>query len=338
MIKRKLYDLKDKFTERANTLFTSMKEDEEEYKDYKIDKKEKIKEKIRGLGKTKDDDEVEGELSPLLDDKTKKKYDISTEEEKETKINRPKEEKDYSKRADLLYPTMKDKEEKEERTEENLDKIDVKKEKETNPKNKQEKLQESDLPKAKKEKPDKLNGELTGGAADIKNMKYSDIKNSANNENDKTFFSVLDIVFGSEGKYVNDEDDEGGPTNMGITQNTYDDYCRRHKLPKKDVKNLTKNETIKVYYNDYWVKSGLNKEKDPIKSLILFDTAVLHGVGRTKEYYKKSNGDLRKILEYRRKHYTDKVIEKPSQEKYLNGWNNRVDKLEKILNRYEGLE
>lgn len=217
---------------------------------------------------------------------------------------------------------MKNKEEREEKTEENLDKIDVKKEEETNPKNKLE----------------KLNGELTGGAANIKNMKYSDIKNSASNENDKTFFSVLDIVFGSEGKYVNDKEDEGGPTNMGITQNTYDDYCRRHKLPKKDVKNLTKNETIKVYYNDYWVKSGLNKEKDPIKSLILFDTAVLHGVGRAKEYYKKSNGDLRKILEYRRKHYTDKVIEKPSQEKYLNGWNNRVDKLEKILNRYEGLE
>ncbi|MBQ8887538.1 MAG: hypothetical protein IJY61_07560, partial [Candidatus Gastranaerophilales bacterium] len=46
-------NLKDKFTERANTLFTSMK-DEEEDKNYKIDKKENIKEKIRGLGKTKD--------------------------------------------------------------------------------------------------------------------------------------------------------------------------------------------------------------------------------------------------------------------------------------------
>ena len=48
MLKDKLNNLKNKFTERANTLFTSMKDDEED-KDYKIDKKEKIKEKIRGL-------------------------------------------------------------------------------------------------------------------------------------------------------------------------------------------------------------------------------------------------------------------------------------------------
>ena len=56
MFREKLNGLKDKFTERANTLFTSMKEEEED-KDYKIDKKEKI----RGLGKTKKDDEIEGE-------------------------------------------------------------------------------------------------------------------------------------------------------------------------------------------------------------------------------------------------------------------------------------
>ena len=307
MIRKKLENLKDKFTKRANTLFTSMNNDEEE-KDYGT----KIERKIKGLGITKNEDE--GKPSSLENEDTKRKYD--EEEHKEIKTRILEDDKE-SRRADLLYPTMKD---KEERKEEKLDKIDIKKEGETISKS------------------DKLNDKLTGRAADIKNMKYSDIKNSASNENDKTFFSVLDIVFGSEGKYVNDKDDEGGPTNMGITQKTYDDYCRRHKLPKKDVKNLTKNETIKVYYNDYWVKSGLNKEKDPMKSLILFDTAVLHGVGRTKEYYKKSNGDLRKILEYRRKHYNEKVLEKPSQEKYLDGWNNRVDKLEKILNRYEGLE
>ena len=74
------------------------------------------------------------------------------------------------------------------------------------------------------------------------------------------------------------------------------------------------------------------------KSLILFDTAVLHGVGRAKEYNKKSNGNIREILEFRREHYKNKVKKDPSQEKFLKGWNNRVDKLEKILNRYEGLE
>lgn len=286
MLKEKLNNLKDKFTERANTLFTSMKDNDE--KAYEIS----TQSKIRGLGAVKETDDNECELSPLVDNDTKKKYNILTEDKK-TKTKILEDKKDYNKVADLLYPTMKD---KEERKEESLDKID------------------------------------------IKNMKYSDIKYSAKNDNDKNFFSALDIVFNSEGKYVNDKDDKGGPTNMGVTQKTYDDYCKRHKIPIKDVKNLTKNETTKVYYNDYWVKSGLNKEKDPIKSLVLFDTAILHGVGKAKEYNKKSNGDIREILKLRREHYKNKVIEDPSQKKFLNGWNNRVDKLEKIINRYEGLE
>ena len=165
MFKEKLENLRNKFTERANTLFTSMKDDEED-KDYKIDKKEKIKEKIRGLGKTKEDDEIEGELSPLVDDRTKEKYDISTEDKKEIRTKVLDNEKE-SRRADLLYPTMKDKEEKEERTEENLDKIDIKKKEET----KQKIEQENSVEKEEKEqiqKPEKLNGELTGGASNIK--------------------------------------------------------------------------------------------------------------------------------------------------------------------------
>ena len=168
MFKEKLENLRNKFTERANTLFTSMKDGEED-KDYKIDKKEKIKEKIRGLGKTKEDDEIEGELSPLVDDRTKKKYDISTEDKKEIRTKVLDNEKE-SRRADLLYPTMKNKEEKEEKTEENLDKIDIKKKEET----KQKIEQENSVEKEEKEqiqKPEKLNGELTGSASDKKSKR-----------------------------------------------------------------------------------------------------------------------------------------------------------------------
>ena len=327
MIRKKLDDLKNKFTERANTLFTSMKDNDEE--DYEI----QTQSKIRGLGTKKETEEIECELSPLVDKDTRKKYNILTED-KETKTKRLEEEKDYRKFADLLYPTMKDKEEKKE---ESLDKINIKKE-EIEPDNLTKKPFKNKLQTEQTKKSDKTNRKIPDNANNIKNVKYSDIKYSAKNDNDKNFFSALDIVFNSEGNYVNDKDDKGGPTNMGVTQKTYDDYCKRYKLPQKDVKNLTRNETIKVYYNDYWIKTGLNKEKDPIKSLVLFDTAVLHGVGRAKEYNKKSNGNIREILELRREHYKNKVKKDPSQKKFLKGWNNRVDKLEKILNRYEGLE
>ncbi len=167
------------------------------------------------------------------------------------------------------------------------------------------------------------NGTLTGGASDInnslENISYDDLKHYARNDNDRNFFMALDIVFGSEGKYVNHQNDKGGPTNMGITQSTYNDYCRRHKLPIKNVKNLSKNEVIQIYYNDYWVKLGLNKENDSIKSLILFDTAVLHGVGGAKNFHNKANGDLNKILELRREHYKNTAKKEPTQKSFEKG-------------------
>ena len=183
-------------------------------------------------------------------------------------------------------------------------------------------------------------GYVTGGAADInsKNLNYNNLKNTIQTENDRNFFTALEKVFGSEGKYSNNSKDKGGPTNMGVTQSTYNDYCRRHKLPHKDVKNLSKEETIQIYYNDYWLKSGLDKENDPIKSLIIFDTAVLHGVGRTKEFLNKSNGNLNKFLELRREYNKNTVEKHPDQKEFEKGWYNRIDRLEKILKRYESVK
>lgn len=122
MIRKKLDDLKNKFVERANTLFTSMKDNLE--KDYEI----QTRSRIRGLGTTKEIDE--SELSSLVDREIRKEYAVSAKDE-EMKKEVLEEEKKKIRRADLLYPTMKDKEEKKE---ESLDKINIKKE-EIEPKN-----------------------------------------------------------------------------------------------------------------------------------------------------------------------------------------------------------
>ncbi len=93
------------------------------------------------------------------------------------------------KREDILYPTMKDKKEiiKEEP---NIEQI---------------KINKKDI------------GYVTGGAADInsKNLNYNNLKNTIQTENDRNFFTALEKVFGSEGKYSNNSKDKGGPTNMG---------------------------------------------------------------------------------------------------------------------------
>ena len=147
----------------------------------------------------------------------------------------------------------------------------------------------------------------------------------------QNFKNSMNIVFKHEGGFSDDPNDSGGRTNMGITQRTYNDYCKRHGLKEKDVKNITKEEAINVYYNDYWRASGADKIDNYEEALILFDTAVLHGVGKAKQFYKASNGNFEKMLQLRKKYYLNRVKENPSQKKYLNGWNNRVDNLYNIL-------
>ncbi len=154
-------------------------------------------------------------------------------------------------------------------------------------------------------------------------------------ENDKIFKDSMKIVFNHEGGYSDDPDDFGGKTNMGITQSTYDNYCKRKGIKTKEVKNLTKEEATNVYYNDYWKASRADKIDNPVGALIMFDTAILHGVGRAKQFYKEANGDFEKMIQLRKNHYEKRVKEVPSQKKYLNGWNNRANHLYQLLKEYE---
>lgn len=149
------------------------------------------------------------------------------------------------------------------------------------------------------------------------------------------FRNSMNVVFDNEGGFADDKDDLGGRTNMGITQSTYNSYCNKRGIKTKDVKNITRTEAIEVYYQDYWKASGADNIDNPVGSLILFDTAVLHGVGRAKQFYKQAEGDLNKILQLRKEYYVKRVKENPSQEKYIKGWNNRVNKLHNILKKYE---
>ena len=291
----------DKATRRANTLFTSMKDKEEERK----------KPKSLGFSIFDKDEEKPKEIEQKAYDKAK------------TTIDKEKEGKEkMQKRADILYPDSKIENLTEKNQKEKF--VDVFEEKKMKGNNKLIETQSVET-----------NNKNNYSKKDIKNLSFEEIEKSAQTENDKHFFTALKNVLKSEGKYVNNPNDKGGPTNMGITQDTYDDFCKRNGLKTKDVKNLSTNEAMQVYYKDYWVKTGLDKEKDPIKALILFDTATLHGRGRTKEFYKKSNGDLNKFLDLREKHYIKKAEDNPTQKEFFNGWINRNNRLKEILKRYE---
>lgn len=143
----------------------------------------------------------------------------------------------------------------------------------------------------------------------------------------ENFEKALEFLFPSEGGYVNNKHDRGGPTNMGITQSTFNSYRKRKDLPYKDVKNITREEAKAIYYDDYWKVSGADKISDPNMAVAMFDTAVLHGPGTAKIFYNQSNGDLNKFLEIRQKSYDKIVANDPEQKIFYNGWNNRVNNL-----------
>ena len=57
------------------------------------------------------------------------------------------------------------------------------------------------------------------------------------------FGDAIKVILKHEGGYVNDSDDPGGETNMGISKRAY---------PEIDIKRLTEAEATAIYYDDYW--------------------------------------------------------------------------------------
>lgn len=100
------------------------------------------------------------------------------------------------------------------------------------------------------------------------------------------FDDAFENIIGSEGGYVNNPADHGGPTNFGITLATMTRYLLTHGKPAAtiaDIQALTLVMAKKIYKQLYWDAMMLdNCETYPI-ALILFDQAVNRGtLGVTK--------------------------------------------------------
>lgn len=149
----------------------------------------------------------------------------------------------------------------------------------------------------------------------------------ANQTSDKTFNKALKFLYEAEGGYTNNKNDHGGATNLGITQSEYNEFLKKSKMPMKNVRNITKAEATKIFYDEYWITSGAYKEKDPKKAIALFDTAVLYGPGTAKRLYKQSDGDLDKFFAARKARNYQIVANNSSQKEFLKGWNNRNENL-----------
>lgn len=109
-----------------------------------------------------------------------------------------------------------------------------------------------------------------------------------------------------EGGFVNNPADPGGATNMGITISTLKAWRASKGMPAptvEDVRNLTTAEADAIYHAWYWQASGADKLPWPL-SLIVFDTAVLHGTAIARQWHSETGGNATDYLAKRLASYT----------------------------------
>ncbi|HEV2673373.1 MAG TPA: glycosyl hydrolase 108 family protein [Aliidongia sp.] len=91
-------------------------------------------------------------------------------------------------------------------------------------------------------------------------------------QGDATFRAAIAIVLMHEGGLVDDPDDAGGLTNMGIT-------LRDHPALGADgIRNLTREDAIAIYWTDWWVRYRFGQLPASIAGKV-FDLAVNVGAG-----------------------------------------------------------
>jgi len=87
------------------------------------------------------------------------------------------------------------------------------------------------------------------------------------------------FILAAEGGYVDHPCDPGGATNYGITTATLRQARKQMTGLPEHVRDLTKDQAIRIYEAFYWKPAGCDKLPSPI-DLLVFDGAVNCGVRR----------------------------------------------------------
>jgi len=87
----------------------------------------------------------------------------------------------------------------------------------------------------------------------------------------QNFLDAINIVLKDEGGYSNTPGDAGGETNFGISKRSY---------PNVDIKNLTRDGAIAIYYKDFWCTGPYGGLADSALASKVFNTSVNAGQSR----------------------------------------------------------
>lgn len=145
------------------------------------------------------------------------------------------------------------------------------------------------------------------------------------------FDKAIGPVLQHEGGYVNHPADPGGETNYGITKRNY---------PALDIRNLTREQAIAIYRNDYW-----RDYMDQLPELVAvkhFDQAVNMGHHQAVKLLQRAIGCdddgeigpitlaavkayppeeiVNNLVTVQRAFYTSLATRKPAMQVFLKGW------------------
>ena len=136
------------------------------------------------------------------------------------------------------------------------------------------------------------------------------------------FDKAIPLILQIEGGFSDDKDDEGGVTNFGIAQASH---------PHVNVRKLTKRGAIAIYKRNYWQASHAYKQPSSELALMHFDASVNHGIGTASWMLRRSKGSYARYKQIRLDYYDRLVAVKPVRRKYLQGWRNRIRKLDRYI-------
>lgn len=165
------------------------------------------------------------------------------------------------------------------------------------------------------------------------------------------FNAFFPVLLAEEGGFVDNKNDHGGATNLGITLYEWEksgwDKDGDHDIDLADLKIITKQDAMKVYKILYWdyikgdeissqsvaeiifdwgVNSGVNKATKSVQSLIGIKADGVFGPQTLKAINQAQPQQLFGLIKASREaYYRRMVYNNPSQGVFLKGWLNRIN-------------
>lgn len=160
---------------------------------------------------------------------------------------------------------------------------------------------------------------------------------------------LVPFILKWEGGFVNDPDDLGGATNMGVTLATYRQYRKSRKLPAPtvdDLKILSREEWTDILKTYYWDRWQADRIRDQSVANILVDWVWASGVYGIKIpqqildvsadgivgkntlaalHSYSPQAELFGRIKQARFKYIDRICtSRPANRKFRKGWENRI--------------